>query len=578
MTGDNRKVKIPPKKGSKRPAGQPLLSHFKGYISHPWVWIQNLRFRIFIKLAAYFKNYTERRVAQERRTRQEKIDAQERRSGQHRRSGQDQRSAQERRTRRKKIDAQERRSGQHRRSRQSRLRIPIFIKLSMLSALLIFMVIFSISISMLKKQKQQFVGQLINLGASMVQIAASNAPDKLLGGEDLSLFQLINDIAKNDQVIYALIADNKNIIKAHSSIEEANKPYLPPENIIFLKECFNIKVSSFIHEGEEVLFFEKTITYQKLKIGKVFLAISQKKILENIRNAKISIMVLTIIIILLGILLSLVMSRYFSIPIMKLRESTKALGMGDFDHEVSINRNDELGDLGLAFNKMAKDLSLKEKIKDSFGRYVTPEIVDLILENPDNQWMKGLEVEATVLFVDIRGFATLSEDKEPESIVELLNDYFSRVTDIVIKHGGHINKFVGDEAMALFGTPVPNPQHADAAVRAALDIQEEIVRFDREKKMKDVTIQVGVGVNSGVVVAGNLGSEKRMEYTVIGDNVNVASRLTSLAKSGEILISEQTYELIEDKNSFKTEKRRKALVKGRKMKIAIFNVLGSKGD
>ena len=222
---------------------------------------------------------------------------------------------------------------------------------------------------------------------------------------------------------------------------------------------------------------------------------------------------------------------------------------------------------------MAKDLSLKEKIKDSFGRYVTPEIVDLILANPDNKWMKGLEVEATVLFVDIRGFTTLSEDKEPESIVELLNDYFTRVTDIVIKHGGHINKFLGDEAMAVFGTPVPNPQHADAAVRAALDIQEEIVRFDREKKMKDVTIQVGVGVNSGVMVAGNLGSEKRMEYTVIGDNVNVASRLTSLAKSGEILISKQTYDLIEDKNSLKTEKRRKVPVKGRKMKIAIFNIL-----
>ena len=96
--------------------------------------------------------------------------------------------------------------------------------------------------------------------------------------------------------------------------------------------------------------------------------------------------------------------------------------------------------------------------------------------------------------------------------------------------------------------------------------------------MKDVTIQVGIGVNSGVMVAGNLGSEKRMEYTVIGDNVNVASRLTSLAKGGEILISEKTYELVEDKNSLKTEKRRKAPVKGRKVKISILNVLGSKGD
>ena len=547
MPIDNIKDKTPPQKKSKDPAGLHLITGFKNFFYRVWGRIKNLGIPIFVKLIG-FKHYPEKRSGQERRSSQEiRVD-------------------------------QEQRSGQDRRSGREGLRIPIFIKLTALSTLLIFLVISTISFSMLNRQKKQFTGQLINLGESMVHIAVSNTPDKLLGGEDLSLFQLLNDIAKNDQVIYALITDEKNNIKAHSSIEEVNKPYSPPKNIIFLKESSNVKVSSFIHDGEEVLFFEKQITYQKLKIGKVLLAISQKKILQNIRNAKISIMVLTIIIIILGILLSLGMSRYFSIPIMKLRESTKALGMGDFDYQVSINRNDELGDLGLAFNEMAKDLSLKEKIKDSFGRYVTPEIVDLILENPDNKWMKGLEVEATVLFVDIRGFTTLSEDKEPESIVELLNDYFTRVTDIVIKHGGHINKFLGDEAMAVFGTPVPNPQHADSAVRAALDIQEEIVRFDREKKMKDVTIQVGIGVNSGVMVAGNLGSEKRMEYTVIGDNVNVASRLTSLAKSGEILISGQTYELIEDKNSFKTEKRRKAPVKGRKMKISIFNVLGSKGD
>jgi len=458
------------------------------------------------------------------------------------------------------------------------LRIPIFIKLTALSTLLIFVVISTISFSMLSKQKKQFTGQLVSLGESMVSIAASNAPDKLLGGEDLALFQLVNNIAQNDQVIYAIITDENDIIKAHSNIEEVNKAYSPPKNIMFLNKTSDAKVSSFIQDGEEILFFEKPITYQKLNVGKVRLAISQKKILQNIRNAKIFILVLTVIIIILGILLSLGLSRYFSNPIMKLRESTKALGMGNFDHRVSINRNDELGDLGSAFNKMAEDLALKEKIKDSFGRYVTPEIVDLILANPDNQWMKGSEVEATVLFVDIRGFTTLSEDKEPESIVELLNDYFARVTDIVVKHGGHINKFVGDGAMAVFGTPVPTPQHAEAAVMAALDIQEEIARLDREKKMEDVAIQVGIGVNSGAMVAGNLGSQRKMEYTVIGDNVNVASRLTSRAKAGEILISRQTYELIKNKSSLKIEKRRIASVKGRKMKIAIFNVLSLEED
>jgi adenylate cyclase len=463
-------------------------------------------------------------------------------------------------------------------SRIQGLRIPIFIKLAALSTLLIFFVISTISFSMLNRQKEQFIGQLINLGETMAHVAASNASDKLLGEEELSLFQLLNDIAQNEQVLYALITDGKGIIKAHSTIEEVNKAYLPPKNVIFLEETDMVKASSFVHDGEEILFFEKPITYQKLKIGEVHLAISQKKVFQNIRDAKIFIILLTAISTVLGILLSLGLSRYFSSPIRKLRESTKALSMGDFDYQVMIKRNDELGDLGTAFNEMAKDLALKERIKYSFGQYVTPEIVELILANPDSQWMKGSEVEATVLFVDIRGFTTLSEDKKPESIVELLNDYFTCVTDVVIKHGGHLNKFVGDEAMVVFGAPIPNQHHAEAAVRAALDIQTEISGLHLGTLLQGMAVQVGIGINSGAMVAGNLGSEKRMEYTVIGDNVNVASRLTSLAKPGEILISGQTYELIKDKSRLNIEKRRKILVKGRKMRIGIFKVLGLAGD
>jgi adenylate cyclase len=155
----------------------------------------------------------------------------------------------------------------------------------------------------------------------------------------------------------------------------------------------------------------------------------------------------------------------------------------------------------------------------------------------------------------------------------MLNDHFTRVTDIVIRHGGHLNKFVGDEAMIVFGTPAPNLQHAEAAVRAALDIQAEIARINREMKTGHVSFEVGIGINSGEIVAGNLGSPKRMEYTVIGDNVNVASRLTALAKGGEILISKQTFESIEDNSRLTVIDRGKVSVKGKKLEITIYNVM-----
>ena len=488
----------------------------------------------------------------------------------------DRRSGKERRSKDAPVTGPDRREGMDRRRPGYPIidtRIPIFIKLASLSTFLILLVVVVIGFLMLGQQRRQFTSQLMDMGESMVRIALNNAPDKLLSEEDLALFQLLNDIAENEQVVYALIADNHGVIKAHSRLEQVGKPYAQPKKIHLIRKKVELTISAIDHNETELLFFEAPIKFQDIKIGMVRLAISQEKIITSVRKAKLFIIVLTIIITLAGILLSLGLSMYFSRPIHKLRVSAKALGKGEFTHRVRIDRNDELGDLAFAFNRMAEDLELNEKIKSSFGRYVTPEIVDMILENPDSQWMKGSEVEATVLFVDIRGFTTMSEDKSPESIVRLLNNYFTRITDVVIRHGGHLNKFVGDEAMAVFGAPVPNPHHAEAAIQAALDIREAIAQFDREKTMSDITVHVGIGVNSGEMLAGNLGSQKKMEYTVIGDNVNVASRLTSIAKPGEILISRRTYVLIKDQIPVRLEKRGKMPVKGRRIKIDVFNVL-----
>jgi adenylate cyclase len=494
-----------------------------------------------------------------------------------RRAGMDQRSSITRRQEQLPFFGPERRKGEERRAgerRQHRLRIPIFVKLATLSTAFIFVVISTTSVAILSKQKQQFLGQLLDLGESMVRNASSNAPDKLLGEEDLSLFQLVKTIAENEQVIYALILDRKNNIVAHNRMEEVGKPFKKPDMGRVYRDEGGVKASALTLDGADALFFEAPLKYQGIKVGEVCIAISQKKISENIRRAEIFIGFLTLLMTALGILMSLGLSMYFSRPIKQLGESTTALGMGEFSHRVRMTRNDEFGDLAYAFNKMAEDLELKEKIKDSFGRYVTPEIVGMILANPDRQWVKGSKIDATVLFVDIRGFTSISEHLDPTAIVDLLNDYLARVTDAVIKHGGHLNKFLGDEAMAVFGAPLSNPRHAEAAVRAAMDIQKQIEELNHRENMNNVTIGVGVGVNSGEMVAGNLGSEKKMEYTVIGDNVNIASRLTSLAGAGLILITKATYDRIQDRSWFTVEERGKVSIRGREGKVIIYGVSG----
>ena len=498
----------------------------------------------------------------------------DRRSQRERRSGEDRRKGQE------PFEGPDRRSGKDRRAGERRAkkhrRIPIFAKLAIVSTFLMSLFICSISFIILWEQKKQFVSQLTNLGESLVRIAGSNAADKILGEEELMLFQLAKNLAQNEQVLFAVITDHKRIIRAHSRMENLGLSYKPPEKVRVLQGKGTVAKSVIRLGTEEALYFETQVLYQNLRVGEVHLAVSQTKILKSLSDAKFFVLMLTLGVTGLGILLSLGLSMYFTVPIRQLSETAKALGMGQFSHRVKTSRNDEFGDLAFAFNRMAEDLEVKEKIKDSFGRYVTPEIVDIILANPERQWMKGATVEASVLFVDIRGFTAISENKAPEVIVDLLNDYLTRVTDSVIKHGGHVNKFVGDEAMAVFGAPAANPEHAQAAVRAALEIQDGIAELNLQKKMNGMKIGIGVGINSGEMLSGTLGSQKRMEYTVIGDNVNIASRLTKVAKAGEVLISKNTYEAIGDKEpDLRFEERGKAPVKGRRAHVTIYSVTRS---
>jgi len=495
-----------------------------------------------------------------------------------RRAGNDRRTVADRRICQIPFSGPDRRSGEDRRKGDRRfksVRIPIFLKLASLSTLLVFLVLSTTSVAIISKQKEQFVGQLLDLGESMVRHACNNAGGDIVRDDEIPLFQLVKNIADNEQVLFALITDHKHVVKAHNRMEGLDKRFVKPEKKTTLREKEDLTAGILDLNGEAALFFEAPVRYQKIRVGEVYVAISQKKIYQSIHEAEAFVGLLALLMTALGILLSLGLSMYFSKPIRQLGESTRALGLGNFSHRVRMKRNDEFSDLAYAFNRMAEDLEVKEKIKDSFGRYVTPEIVEMILANPDKQWMKGSKVDATVLFVDIRGFTSLSENVDPEAVVELLNDYLTRVTNAVIKYGGHLNKFLGDEAMAVFGAPLANPYHSEAAVKAALEIQKEMEDLNEKRKIDQATIGVGVGVNSGEMVAGNLGSAKKMEYTVIGDNVNVASRLTSIAKGGEILITKGSYDLLPNTEWVRIEERGSVPVKGRKGEVTIYQVMAA---
>ncbi len=222
------------------------------------------------------------------------------------------------------------------------------------------------------------------------------------------------------------------------------------------------------------------------------------------------------------------------------------------------------------------EIRKKKEIMGMFGKYVSPNIAGKLVENPDQVKLGGRKRRLTILFSDIRGFTPLSESMEPEEISALLNDYFTRMTAVLFRHEGTLDKFMGDAVMAFFGDPVPYEDHAVKAVKVALEMQAEIVELKKKWISEDrKSFDVGIGINTGEVTVGNHGSTDFFDYTVLGDNVNLTARLESNAKKGQILISHSTYEEIKEKN-FIVNKLEPIMVKGKSKPVQIYEVTGLK--
>lgn len=216
---------------------------------------------------------------------------------------------------------------------------------------------------------------------------------------------------------------------------------------------------------------------------------------------------------------------------------------GDLGVQLIVSSTDEFGDAYRGFNRMTKGLVERERLRDAFGRYVAPELADQVMKHGVS--MGGTLVRATVVFIDIRGFTSMSEQMEPAVVVSLLNRYFAAVGPPFRDHGGFINKFGGDSLLAVFGAPVPTEDHEVCAVRAVLAVREALVGFNaREQAEGRAALRIGIGVHAGEMIAGSVGSPDRMEYTVIGDVVNVAARLQALTKDlgVDVLVSRAVYE------------------------------------
>jgi adenylate cyclase len=449
-------------------------------------------------------------------------------------------------------------------------RIPIWLQFSAATIFIILLTSFVLNYIVLYRQREQYRQQILKIGKVSLNIFTRTARIPLLQDDIPALNTLVRNSAVVEELVYAIIVDPDYVIKAHS---DADKIGGVLERIgSGDKTTREGEVTYFnrtLPDGKPVLNLAQPIMFKDKKLGEVHVGVSINFLEKLIRGERILILIITLYILFFGIVMAVLFGFRFSRPVSQLLLATQEIAKGNYCYKVASSRNDELGNLAVAFNQMGEELWKKSLMQESFGKYIGSEVLDMIMANPESKWLKGHRNEATILFADVRGFTSYSDARDPEKLVEELNEYFEIAARSALKYGGYIDKFIGDAVLCVFGVPVYRKDHVERAVRAAVELQRML--RERTRHGNELLSSVGIGIDSGIVVSGNIGSQLKMEYTVIGDSVNMASRLYEFAGPGEIVISKSVREHLGDMITVEALAPQK--IKGKPGQAEIFKML-----
>jgi len=276
----------------------------------------------------------------------------------------------------------------------------------------------------------------------------------------------------------------------------------------------------------------------------------------TLRDLGVDVLVAVVVAFTISFELTLLLSKSIYGPLNDLLEATEQVKQGDLSARVPVLSGDEMGDLAGSFNEMMGGLEERERLRAAFGSYVDHEVARRVLA--EGELLEGDEVEATVVFVDIRDFTPFAEQSSAAESVARLNEFFDLVVPILTKHRGHANKFIGDGVMGVFGAPDRLPDHADRALEAACELAAAVEERFGER------LQIGIGINSGPVIAGSVGGGGRLEFTVIGDPVNVAARVERATRdTGDVVLLTEATRCLLTRSDGELEPRGEIPLKGK---------------
>lgn len=459
---------------------------------------------------------------------------------------------------------------------------PLFIKLALFFTMTICSAIISLGalISFLQAQTLQEQATQFNK-ALTTQAAYVLETPLLLNNKEAITTIVMNLMRETTTASITIYASDYSVIKTYGT--NGYKAVFPKNAIEYTQQNPDELeiVNNMLGKVKQMNRYTIPIQYNALVIGYLSVAFNYSD-LENIRVQTLEIIFLiTCIAFLIAITAAFYISSLLFKPFNELlaaSESIHKINFGEDKHNPKnlFDRKDELEVLMDSMNHLNKGLLQKDKVEAFFSRYVSAQVANQVLKDLDNiesVKLGGEHVMASVFFADIVGFTSLSEALQPQEISSLLNEYFSKIIEAVTFCNGRVDKFIGDCAMVVFGVPEKNPHHAFNCVACAWMILQLIAKYNDKREAEGaVTVEFRIGANSGMMLAGNMGSTERMEYTVVGDSVNLASRLSGTGEPGQLIITEDVFIEQGLESSVLTEVKDLIKIRGKTLPVKILNV------
>lgn len=423
------------------------------------------------------------------------------------------------------------------------LSLSVTIQLSLIYSLILLAGLTALSGFIAYKQTELLEKQAAQLSIAFISQAANTLKTPLLASSETGIASAAGKLREEKSIIGINIYDKESAL-VYADGFTPKEVHFPEQNESYTQ--YVEELNDTLIDIERTISYTVEIKYDTLLLGYLSVSFEQAVLGESRAEILKMLMLTALPTLLLCILTAIYLGRLVTRPLNDLMNASTAISKSHSGFDASIGEDkDEFDILMDSLSNMNKGLLQKDRVEAVFSRYVSAQVAHEVLKDLDSLEeveLGGEHLMASVFFADIVGFTSLSETMEPQEISDLLNVYFSKVTEVVSFCKGHVDKFIGDCAMVVFGVPVQNKQHAFDCIACAWMVLQLLDELNRRRELEGkMRVEFRIGANSGMMLAGNMGSSERMEYTVVGDAVNLASRLCGTAEPGELIITEDVF-------------------------------------